>query len=430
MDRSFLRMDPTSATSTTIFSGCLLDDNANPLTLFHWLLNNTVNPLTLFHWLPNHTVNPLTMARTTFAADTILQFVLLATWTCLNDTPLYQKNTLFAQFFTSQAVFETIASTVSIIFCPGLFEVLQAATPPPIQFFKSLPTPTHLSSKWGVYVIVMEKPGCRPRLNIGSATSASQGIRQRFQQYDLGLMSPRWVADALEKGYTITHKSPLCWMPKPTAALVPINRLLFVALEATFAYMFWAMRARTGKYGMAHICPCDPDTLEHDGLCSHCSLNERILGDFDLTAEQLEAQASEKEQKRLEMKAKNATNHHYKQMEENYDEYIGQAGLRKAKSRANNPGQDAHHQAKRVRKALDEKTFHCALCNISFTTRHSLQDHMKTPKHLRKSNESNNPFKCVHCNLGFHNQSNLIRHQRTQRHLRNLANAPSSLRLD
>lgn len=396
--------------------------------MYHMLAISTT---TLFTCLLVNTVNSSPTARIMeSAAVAILQLVLLATWKTLSDTPFRKRNPLFARFFNSQAVFETIATTASIVFCPGLFEVLQAATPPSIRFFKSLPAPPELVNKCGVYVTVMEKPGCRPKVYVGSATSAQQGMRQSLQQYDLGLMLPQYVEDALDEGYTITHKGLLCWMPRPIASLVPVNRLLFVALEAAFTYMFWATRSRVIDYGMGHICLWDRHTLEYDGLCSHCCLNEAILGDFDLTAEQLEDQAIEKEQKRLEMKAEQATNYHYKQMVDNYDEYIGKAGRRVAKSRANNPGRNATYQANCIKKATSEKYFHCVLCNLSFGTKQKLEKHQKTPKHLRKGDEASNPFKCRPCNLGFHNQSNLTRHEKTQRHAQNMAAAQSSPELD
>jgi hypothetical protein len=109
------------------------------------------------------------------------------------------------------------------------------------------------------------------------------------------------------------------------------------------------------------------------------------------------------------MKAENATNYHYKQMAENYDEYITQSNARVAKSIANNPDRDAQHQANQVAKALDEKTVHCSLCNITFGTKQRFQDHEKTAKHLRKKDEAKNPFRCRPCNLGYHDQSNLTR---------------------
>jgi hypothetical protein len=267
---------------------------------------------------------------------TLPQLVLSTTWTCLCDTPSWQKNSLFARFFTSQADLEEVASTASIAFAPGLFEVLQAATPPTVEFFKTLPTDT-TALRWGIYVIVFEKTGCRPIIYIGSGTNTYGGVRSRLKQYDDGFLLPRYVAKALDDGFDIVHKGLLCWIPKPTASNVPVQRLLFFALEATFTYMFWTLRARNRHYGMGHICLWDRKTLEYDECCSHCALNEGILGEFDLTPEQLEAQAIEKEEKRLVMKAENATNYHFKQMEVNYDEYIGQSNARVAKSRANNP---------------------------------------------------------------------------------------------
>lgn len=239
-------------------------------------------------------------------------------------------------------------------------------------------------------------------------------------------MLPYYIEKALDEGYTIVHKGLLCWIPIPTAALLPVTRLLFVALEAAFAYMFWTMRERTRNHDMSHICLWDRTTLEYDGLCSHCSLNEGILGDFDLSPEQLEAQAIDKEQKRLELKAENATNYHYKQMEENYDEYIGKSSVRVARSRANNPGRDRQRQADRVEKARREKSFHCGRCNLTFRTRQILEKHEKSAKHRRKETEADNPFKCLPCNLGFHNQSNLTRHNQSETHRRNLEAAQSN----
>ena len=215
-----------------------------------------------------------------FSAPTLFQLVVLITWTCLDDTPFYQKNTLFARFITSQEVLGSIASTASLVFCPGLFEVLQAATPPDLAFFKSLPTAT--SKHWGIYVILLEKPGFWPKIYIGSSTNVPGGVTYRLKQHDDEILLPLWVEDALDHGYAIVHKGLLCWIPIPTAALVPVSRLLFLALEATFSYIFWGMKAKLGDYGMGHICLWDRDTMEYGGLCSHPCLNEGIQGDFEL----------------------------------------------------------------------------------------------------------------------------------------------------
>ena len=358
-------------------------------------------------------------------ATTTFEAILDITCKVLDDTPLKAKNTLFNRFFTSQEVLKSRASISSLKFCPGLLDVVESSTSPPIEFFKSLPVPEDLSSVWGIYILVLEKPGRRPKVYCGSATSSNSGLLTRFNQYVTQSYLPTCVEDAFEKDYTITHKGLLCWVPKPTAGVVPITRLLFIALEGMFSYLFWTMRALKGTYGMSHICPWDRFMLEYDGLCTHCALYETPRGDFDLTPEQLEAQAVEKEQKRILLKAENATNWHHKKMETDYDEYMGNAIARKMKSRANNPELDRIAERKRIAKQVADEVHKCTLCNKSYTTANWLKKHYKSAKHIRKVDEHKNPYRCLYCNLGYHNKSNLNRHFKALKHIAAVAEAGS-----
>jgi hypothetical protein len=190
-------------------------------------------------------------AMASTAVTTILQFVLMMTWTCLNDTPNSQKNVYFLHYIQSKAALEEIALLTSITFASGLFNVLQAASPPTIEYFKTLSTET--LACWAVYIVILEKLHCRPRIYIGSGTNC-HGLRARFRDYNVLRELPRYVEKSIEEGYKIVHKAPLCWIPIPLASLEPKLRLLLVALEATFAYMLWAMRIASRDYGMAHIC--------------------------------------------------------------------------------------------------------------------------------------------------------------------------------
>ena len=153
-----------------------------------------------------------------FEAATILQFVLLAAWACLNDTHVNQKHVLFGQYFPTQADLDDIASLISLVFAPGLFEVLRAATPPTIAYFKTLPTSDY--RLWAIYAIVLEKAGSRPRLYIGSGTGSRDGVHTRLLQYDnLGAL-PRYVSSSIDEGYTIVHEGLLCWIPIPVSILL------------------------------------------------------------------------------------------------------------------------------------------------------------------------------------------------------------------
>jgi hypothetical protein len=53
-----------------------------------------------------------------------------------------------------------ICSAASLSFCPGLLDAIQAAGPPAVSFFQN--TPTHGRRRWGVYCLVLEKPGHIP----------------------------------------------------------------------------------------------------------------------------------------------------------------------------------------------------------------------------------------------------------------------------
>ncbi|KAK5199734.1 Carbamoyl-phosphate synthase [Exophiala xenobiotica] len=330
-----------------------------------------------------------------FTADTLLQFVTLVTWTCIRDTTFSQRNILFDRFFTSTAIFQSIISCACITFCPGLFEILQSATPPSIEWFKNLPTYDSLGDWflcWAIYALVLQKPGHRDKLYIGSGTSSFDGVVVRLNQYDDLTMLPSRVEAAIDDGYVIVHKGLLCWISLPPPTLVPIYRLLFVALEATFAYMFWAMHATKGDYGMSHICLWDRKTLPWDGLCSHPALGEGIRGQFDLSPEELIAYAADRARKKTQLNQ----DWHYKQMAENYDEYITAAHERVTKSRANNPGRDIEVEARRREKYLENKTHHCDVCNLSFTSSNWLNKHLKTAKHARKATSSNTR---IHANI-------------------------------
>jgi hypothetical protein len=64
-------------------------------------------------------------------------------------------------------------------------------------------------------------------------------------------------------------------------------------MEAMFSFMFWTMRSRTKVYGCGQLCPWDRLGFEWHGLNTHNPLTEAVDGDFNLSAEALEAIAAE-----------------------------------------------------------------------------------------------------------------------------------------
>jgi hypothetical protein len=117
-----------------------------------------------------------------FAASNLVGLLVLITWACL-AAPVH-KHPLFMQIFPSQAVLSEIISAASLSFCPGLFDAIQAAGPPPLSFFRNLPVGN--LKKWAVYALVLEKPGFESLVYIGSGTNLKGGVRSRFAEYDRG----------------------------------------------------------------------------------------------------------------------------------------------------------------------------------------------------------------------------------------------------
>ncbi|RYO30883.1 hypothetical protein AA0111_g5329 [Alternaria arborescens] len=221
----------------------------------------------------------------------LLEAIVALIWACLL-VPAPGKNGLFADFFFDKAVLLNIAASASLSFCPGLLEAAQAATPPSLDFFRN--TSSDGVGRWGVYCLVLEKPGHIPLVYIGSGTKAKTGLRARWQQYEqlkyLNLW-PRWVLKAHRDGYRIVHKGWLVSAPIPVAVNVPAFRLLFIAMEATFAFLLWTMKSSTKDYHMGSCCPWprQKGLFGYGGLCNHNPLTESVVGNFDLTAQQLTA---------------------------------------------------------------------------------------------------------------------------------------------
>ena len=317
-------------------------------------------------------------------------------------------NPLFTVVLSTQSVLAILMSQTGVQFAPGLLDVLTCATPPTIAYFKSLPT--FAGKYWAVYLLVLEKAGCRPRIYIGCGTESVHSVVTRFRLYNRCANDlPRYVQAAVRDGYKIVHKGFLCWAPMPPAGKRFPIVAMFLALEAMFAIKLWAMYSRVKDYCMPHLCSWDLDTMEYDGCCSHVALAEGIRGErIGCTPEQIAAKELAMEERRKEqIKASSAK----------MDPVVKKATARRS-----------------YKKAIAEKRHHCSVCGTSFEDNHQLNLHKNTAKYLRnvageskvykvpaqKAHEdkvkASRKFYCPPCNLACVSQSVLNAHKLTQGH--------------
>ncbi|KAL2064913.1 hypothetical protein VTL71DRAFT_4053 [Oculimacula yallundae] len=343
----------------------------------------------------------------TLSTMDFLEYILVLVWAVLTLTPDRLKNPALAVILTTQDVVDKLMS--SLTFAPGLLDVVRSSTPPPMSFFKTLPT--KYAKLWAVYALTLEKHACKPKLYIGNSTHSESGVYQRLRQYDTQVNLPVHVRAALDDGYEITHKGLLCWSPIPGPLSRFPLRVLFLALEASFAVLFWAFNTKEKDYGLPkHLCPWPIGSVDWDGLCSHNPLKERLEGDTEnLTPEEIEAKAKNQHQRKLD--------------------YIKDFSAR----------------------AKAERKYPCETCNIAFESKHLLGQHKLTKRHIDWVNgiipkatkpkaatpqtaaaklnvlkiENNNKvmkkYYCKRCDYNAPNDNKLVRHRESKKHINHVA---------
>lgn len=80
-------------------------------------------------------------------------------------------------------------------------------------------------------------------LYIGSATNFYAGASARIKQYEDATVKklPQYVQKALNYGFSLANIGALAWCPRPDFDKRLDVRAAFLALEATFSILFWAL---------------------------------------------------------------------------------------------------------------------------------------------------------------------------------------------
>jgi len=349
------------------------------------------------------------------AATELIQLIITLLWACLVVAP--SKNPLFDKYLFCQEVVAELVNAASLSFCPGLLDAVQAVAPPLLSWFEALPAIS--KGRWGVYILVIKKQSCTTLVYCGSATEAKQGIDSRWRSYDgystKGIyfdQLPARVKSAIDNGYTITHKGLLVWAPIPAGINVPKFRLLFVALEALFTFLFWTMEFKHKDYGMGSVCPwisLDGAQFEYDGACTHSSLHESVKGNFNLTAAEIQQLADER-----------AAN------KKKYDEEY----------RLKNAAAIKVSHAVSEAKIMAEERYYCPPCSVACVSQWELDRHNGSGKHEERIkkfeagliawNWYENKHVCTPCRWGTNNHPAFCNHKHTARHEKAVKDASAS----
>lgn len=342
------------------------------------------------------------------SSNTISFFIALV-WTFLSLVSTKLKNPKYEVVFPTMAAIAALFTSTGITFAPGLLDVVQSATPPSINFFKSLPTT--LLGVWAVYLLVLEKDGCMPAIYIGSGTALGRSVLGRLQTYNNEDANsiPRYVRQALQDGFKITHKGLLCWVPIPEAGNIFHARVVILALESVLSVLLWAMKSKTKLYGMPLLCPWPLEELGYNGLCSHNAIMEGIPGEVDgLNEEELAA----------------------------YEAAVLERATALKKS----------YSKKYNAKLYAEKKHACADCGKLFLSKLHLDLHKATNKHKnnasgvvkvpkqphevreenqtwRDANKASEKYFCTPCQKSFGVKQHLEKHRKTKRHTKAVAAA-------
>lgn len=335
-------------------------------------------------------------------APDIFTLIVCLTWLAVT----FERNgiaLIYHQILTSKDVVTDMLTHLDMTFHPDLFAILHADTPPPVSWFKAFGIESFpVKGLWGIYFLLLEKPGAVPFLYIGSRTSSVlSGVRHRLQSHFTTGPHPARVQKAYDDGYKLTSFGLLASCNKPTAGDVPRTRILLVAVEAVSTWLLWTLPEYTKGHNFPPRAIWTTSELPWHGASTHNPLIIGVKGDFGVTKEQLEeAQALA-------------------------------AAKRQASHRAwikANPEKMAKFRKDFVKKRKKAKLHWCDVCKIAFPAAVLLQTHLKTDRH--KENARNGglkvyPHACDVCeHRSFRLTVQLRRHKETKSHKDNVK-APS-----
>lgn len=363
--------------------------------------------------------------------------------------PEWLVDPVYPHILTQETAFDKINAECPLTCAPGLLETLKFPTPPSLEFFRSLPSPP-VEPVWGLYLMLLEKPGCDARLYGGSGTRYSGGVQVRLRDYDKQELLPRLVKHYLALGYKITHRGLVCWCPIPSEFTSGTVRVRMIALEATLGYIFATVPESSVDDIWGDLWPWDRSLVTWKPLCTHTAFNERPKGTHDMTEEEF---VSFNEERRRINKIKaneRSVSHRAKTRAQDLRGYLDRTLQNRMAWQQRNPERVLEIAASVRARNLASKKFFCETCQQALQSSHALKKHQDSKLHkeqvrlaaggkpktvsaeVLKSRDRVAKHKlskqhyCVICDMAFNIKGHLNRHLKSAKHAKKSALAEAS----
>ena len=186
-----------------------------------------------------------------------------------------------------------------------------------------------------------------------------------------------------------------------------------------------------------HLLLWPRDAVSWDPLCSHLSLTEMIRGDLNKSAEELELVAAIRKARAKGNNNKRSQKLRARKRKEDLDGYRAQTREQKAVWSLKNPDKVLKTAEKVRNKAKDEERFYCDTCEQALASQNALDKHYHTQAHqdraaglekpaitksavavnaVRAEAVKNKTHYCSVCDKAFGNDFSLQRHLTTALH--------------
>lgn len=197
-------------------------------------------------------------------------------------------------------------------------------------------------------------------------------------------------------------------------------------MEAAFSFLFWTIISEVKDYGIGICCPRPRDSFSYGGLCSHNALIKMVVGNFDLSDEQLEAIAAEIKEKNRLYQA-----NYYQHLRAQDPEGLT-ARTREASARYNKNSHDkALAKGRRyLVKAKASRKYYCDICELACTKLYEFERHNASRRRLSNVAKAKSglvkKYRCAVCSYSCTKPSHLETHKLGKRHLQRVAEAEST----